>query len=111
MIFAVNSLGIVLAGRLNSVGTRRLSPRILLGGGIERPSWPGWGLPVLLPALFLVVSSLGVVLGAAQFLLGAVVPPLISGDGATAITLTVGIVVVGTLALVVHAGTRGPTRA
>ncbi|MEU6729360.1 multidrug effflux MFS transporter [Nonomuraea wenchangensis] len=143
VIFAVNSLGIVLVGRLNSVGTRRLSPRTLLGAGIGvgltgaaislAAVLSGWGLPVLLPALFLVVSSLGVImpnatalalephgrragsasafLGTGQFLLGAVVPPLISGDGATAITLTVGIVVVGALALVVHAGTRGPTRA
>jgi DHA1 family bicyclomycin/chloramphenicol resistance-like MFS transporter len=143
VIFAVNSLGIVLAGRLNSVGTRWLSPRTLLGGGIGvgltgaaislAAVLAGWGLPGLLPALFLMVSSLGVImpnatalalephgrragsasafLGTAQFLLGAVVPPLISSDGATAVTLTLGVLVAGLFSLITYATTRRPTRA
>ncbi|MEV4581559.1 multidrug effflux MFS transporter [Nonomuraea jabiensis] len=143
VIFAVNSLGIVLAGRLNSLGTRRLSARALLGIGIGvgltgglislAAAVIGWGAPGLLPGLFLVVSSLGVImpnatalalephgrragsasafLGTAQFLIGAAVPPLISGDGATAVTLTLGVLVAGLLALITYATTRRPKRA
>ena len=120
-VFAVNSVGIVLAGNLNRVAVGRFSPSRLLAGGIcggltggviafAAALW-GWGLPALLPGLFLIVADLGFImpnatamsmdrhgeragsasalLGVLQFSVGAFVPPLVSSGGATAITMTV----------------------
>ncbi len=82
----------------------------------------GWGLAALLAGVFLAVSSVGLVmpqatalamgnhraragaasavLGSAQFLTGAVIPPLVSAGGATGASMTAGITACGTLSLV-----------
>jgi DHA1 family bicyclomycin/chloramphenicol resistance-like MFS transporter len=81
----------------------------------------GWGLPGLLPGLFLVVFSMGVTMpnatalaldgharragsasalvGMLQFLIGAVVPPVISSGGTTASVMVAGIAGSAVLAL------------
>ncbi|WP_204017629.1 multidrug effflux MFS transporter [Sphaerimonospora thailandensis] len=132
VIFAVNSVGIVLAGNLNGLLVGRYGPRPMLVtglvvcvagsvialGGVAA----GWGLPVLLSGLFLMVSSGGLVapnasalaliphgeragtasafLGVLQFLAGAVVPPLVSMGGATALSMTLTITAAALVALV-----------
>lgn len=113
--FGVNALGIVLLSQLNgAVLLERFSPRALLRVGLLIGLLAGLvavlgvvanlGLPVVLPALFLLVSSVGVimpnattlamsghpksagsasaVLGAAQFVVGGAVAPLVGVAGA-----------------------------
>jgi DHA1 family bicyclomycin/chloramphenicol resistance-like MFS transporter len=121
VIFAVNSVGIVLAGNLNRMAVGRFSPPRLLAGGIcgglagavvaAAAALCGWGLPGLLPGLFLVTTVAGFImpnatamsmnrhgdlagsasglLGVLQFAVGAVVPPLVSSRGVTAVVMTV----------------------
>ncbi|GAA3118992.1 multidrug effflux MFS transporter [Streptosporangium carneum] len=132
-IFAVNSLGIMAGGNLNGVLVGRFGARRMLGIGLVTGLagalaalvgvLAGWGLPGLLPGLFVAVSSIGLVspnanalamsphgeragtasalLGVLQFLIGAVVPPLLSLGGADALSMTLAITVVSTAALVV----------
>ncbi|HJP75609.1 MAG TPA: Bcr/CflA family multidrug efflux MFS transporter [Pseudonocardiaceae bacterium] len=71
LVFAVNGLGIVLVGQINGRLVRRISSRRLLVAGLCVSATGGLllllgvlfgaGLPVVLPALFLVVSSIGLV--------------------------------------------------
>ena len=71
LVFAVNGLGIVLVGQVNGRLVRRFSSRGLLVAGLCVSATGGLllllgvligaGLPVVLPALFLVVSSIGLV--------------------------------------------------
>jgi DHA1 family bicyclomycin/chloramphenicol resistance-like MFS transporter len=71
LVFAVNGLGIVLVGQINGRLVRRLPARRLLAAGLCISATGGLlllfgvllgaGLPVVLPALFLVVSSIGLV--------------------------------------------------
>jgi DHA1 family bicyclomycin/chloramphenicol resistance-like MFS transporter len=71
LVFAVNGLGIVVAGQINGRLVRRFSSRRLLAAGLCISATGGLlllagvlagaGLPVVLPALFLVVSSIGLV--------------------------------------------------
>ena len=71
LVFAANGLGIVLAGQINGHLVRRFSSRRLLFAGLCISATGGLlllagvlagaGLPVVLPALFLVVSSIGLV--------------------------------------------------
>lgn len=123
IVFAANSIGIVLFGRLSAVlvgraGARRLlrtgvglalaaAVALLLGVLLSGSLW------ALLPALFLLVGSLGLVLpngtalamagqkraagtasallGLLQFALGAVLPPLASLGGVTPLVMALSI--------------------
>ncbi len=112
--FGVNALGIVALGQLNGLLLRWLPPRRLLaaglvlaalgGVGVITAVLAGLGLPVVLPTLFAVVASVGLVLpnstalalsgrpeqagsastlfGVLQYLFGAVVAPLVGAFGA-----------------------------
>ena len=112
--FGVNALGIAALGQLNRLLLRRLTPRRLLaaalilaalgGVGLITAVLAGLGLPVILPALFAVVASVGLVLpnstalalagrpeqagsasalfGVLQYLFGAVAAPLVGASGA-----------------------------
>lgn len=71
LVFAVNGLGIVLVGQLNGRLVRRVSSRALLAAGLCVSATggvlllvavlTGAGLFLVLPALFLVVSAIGLV--------------------------------------------------
>jgi DHA1 family bicyclomycin/chloramphenicol resistance-like MFS transporter len=72
LVFAANGIGIVLAGQLSHRLVGRFGSRVLLRTGLAlqaaggavlvEASLTGAGLPVVLPALFLVVGSTGLVL-------------------------------------------------
>jgi DHA1 family bicyclomycin/chloramphenicol resistance-like MFS transporter len=119
-IFGLNALGIVACSQLNRMLLGRTSPeRILFGGAVAQASagaallafvLAGAGLPGVLPCLFVVVASIGLIvpnatalalegyphlagsasalLGALQFLLGAAVAPLVGvAGGETAVPM------------------------
>jgi len=125
-VFAVNAIGIIAAGQVSSRLIARLGPRRVLGGGLLTGAVGGVGLLAvvllggiglagILPALFLVVSSVGIVfpsgtaialeghpstagsasalLGLAQYAVGAVSAPLV-GVAGTATALPMAIVIV-----------------
>lgn len=129
LIFAVNSGGIVAAGQVSRLLVGRVPQRTLfvagltgsaIGGGLMlATAATGAGLPLLLPALFVVVASIGLVLpngtalalashakragtaaaviGTAQFAIGAVAAPLVGVAGpGTVLPMAV---VIGTLGL------------
>ncbi|MQA34843.1 multidrug effflux MFS transporter [Modestobacter roseus] len=72
LVFAVNGIGIVLAGQVSRLLVRRLGSRTLLVTGLSVEvvgsavllvgAMAGAGLPLVLPMLFLVVSANGLVL-------------------------------------------------
>jgi DHA1 family bicyclomycin/chloramphenicol resistance-like MFS transporter len=134
LVFGTNALGIVAVGQLNRWLVGRFAPRLLLtvslctslAGGlllvIAVPS--GWGLPAILPGLFAVVASTGIVLpntralamadyphlagtaaallGVLQFAIGGLVAPLIGvGGTGTALPMAVVIAALAASALVV----------
>jgi MFS transporter, DHA1 family, multidrug resistance protein len=143
-IFAANSVGIVLSGNLNRMLVGRLSVGWLLAAGLGTgvagallafaAVFSGLGLPGLLPGLFLLTASVGLIspnatalsmdghgdragsasalLGVLQFAVGAIVPPLVSGAaGATARSMTVTVLAsfaAGLAALAVVAPRRAP---
>jgi DHA1 family bicyclomycin/chloramphenicol resistance-like MFS transporter len=112
--FGVNAVGIAALGQLNGLLLRRLPPLRLLAAGLVlavlggaaliMAVLAGLGLPVVLPALFAVVASVGLVLpnstalalsgrpeqagtasallGVLQYLFGAVAAPLVGVFGA-----------------------------
>ncbi len=113
-VFAANALGLVVAGQVSSRFIARSGPRPVFGAGlvigaggglvlIAVVSHGGIGLAGILPAFFLVVSSIGVVLpsgtaialeehastagsasallGMAQFAVGAISAPLVGVAG------------------------------
>jgi DHA1 family bicyclomycin/chloramphenicol resistance-like MFS transporter len=113
LIFAVNGLGIIAAGQVSRSLIGRASLRTLLRAGLTGSAaggvallvaaLAGLGLPVILPALFVVVASTGFVLpnamalgleqhahdagsasgvmGLAQFAIGAAAAPLVGVAG------------------------------
>lgn len=126
VVFAVNALGLVAAGQISSPLIARLGSGPVLGAGLAISAIGGLalllvvvsgeiGLVGVLPALFLVVSSIGVVLpsgtaialegststagsaaallGLAQFAVGAVSAPLVGVAGGTARPMAVVIAV------------------
>jgi DHA1 family bicyclomycin/chloramphenicol resistance-like MFS transporter len=138
--FGANALGIVLLSQLNGrVLLERFAARTLVTAGLVSAFAAGLvaslgvltgiGLPMVLPALFLLVSSIGVIapnatalalgahpqaagsasalLGAAQFAVGGIVAPLVGvGGPATAVPMVVLMAVLPVGALVVfRAGT------
>jgi DHA1 family bicyclomycin/chloramphenicol resistance-like MFS transporter len=136
LLFASNGLGIVLAGRLSARLSRRHEPAVLLragliatavgGLGLLAAVLTGAGLAGVLPSLFVVVSSIGLIvpnaaalalaghrrvagsasglLGVAQFALGALAAPLVGLAGEhTAVPMALVIAVLGCAALTVFA--------
>jgi DHA1 family bicyclomycin/chloramphenicol resistance-like MFS transporter len=114
LIFAVNALGIVAAGQVSGRLAGRVSLRALLAAGLAMSLaggvllavaiGAGLGLPGVLPALFLVVAAIGLImpnstalaltgrppaiagsasalLGLAQFVIGGVAAPLVGMAG------------------------------
>jgi MFS transporter, DHA1 family, multidrug resistance protein len=113
LIFAVNGLGIIAAGQVSRQLTGRVTLRALLSAGLTGSAaggavllagaTAGLGLPLILPALFVMVSSVGLiqpnatalaldghardagsasgVLGLAQYAIGAVTAPLVGVAG------------------------------
>jgi DHA1 family bicyclomycin/chloramphenicol resistance-like MFS transporter len=135
--FALNALGIIGATQLGRVLLRRMSSLTLLTIGVLQGAVgavllavtvaAGWGLPMVLAALFVMVSAVGfalpnasaiamdrhrriagsasALLGLTQFALGAVTAPLVGlGDPASGVALAVTALVatgLGALALLV----------
>jgi MFS transporter, DHA1 family, multidrug resistance protein len=131
--FALNALGIIGATQLGRILLRRLSPLTLLTVGVLQglagaallalTVVAGWGLPMVLIALFVMVSAVGFALpnasaiamdrhrriagsasalfGLAQFALGAVAAPLVGlGDPASGAALAATAVVATVLGVV-----------
>jgi DHA1 family bicyclomycin/chloramphenicol resistance-like MFS transporter len=128
-VFALNALGLVVASQINGRLVGRISPRRLMDAGLALGAgagvallgvvWAGGiGLAGVLPALFVSVSSVGVItpnsvalalsghaddagsasalLGVTQFLLGALVAPLVGLWGTdTALPMAAAIAVLG----------------
>ncbi|MFP5416928.1 MAG: multidrug effflux MFS transporter, partial [Actinomycetes bacterium] len=71
-VFAVNSVGIMLGGRLSGLALRRYGSSAVLGVGLAimsaatavllLASVVGWGLPALLPPLFVAVATVGLLM-------------------------------------------------
>ncbi|MEV7041097.1 multidrug effflux MFS transporter [Amycolatopsis sp. NPDC051061] len=133
VVFGVNGVGIVLAGQLNGRLVGRVSERALLRSGlllgvfggafVLLSAWARLPLPVLLVALFLLVSSIGLVmpnasslalasharsagaasalLGVLQFVVGAVATPLVGlGGPGTAVPMAATMAGFASLALI-----------
>jgi DHA1 family bicyclomycin/chloramphenicol resistance-like MFS transporter len=113
LIFAVNGLGIIAAGQVSRQLAGRVTLRALLAAGLTGSAGggaallagaaAGFGLPLVLPALFVMVSSVGLIqpsatalaleghaqdagsasgmLGLAQYAIGAVTAPLVGVAG------------------------------
>ncbi|WP_433663077.1 multidrug effflux MFS transporter [Nocardia sp. CA-128927] len=135
VFFAINGAGILVANALNARLLNRRTPRALLDIGLVGLVLGGaavlvvvavgsLGLWFLVPALFLMVSSIGfimpnatalalephgetagsasAVLGCTQFLFGAVVAPLVGLGGISAVPMGIVAVTLCTLAVVVR---------
>ena len=128
-VFAANAVGIIIAGQISARLIARLGSRLVLGAGLATGAsggvallavvvLGGVGLAGIVPALFLVVSSIGIVipsataialegdpstagsasalLGLAQFAVGAVTAPLVGVAGTdTALPMAIVIVTCG----------------
>ena len=130
LIFGSNALGIAIAGQVSGRLVGRVSPRKLLVGGLTATALGGValllvvlahiGLTGMLPALFVVVASIGMVLpnataladyprtagsasalvGVLQFAIGAAAAPLVGVAGTrTAVPMAVIIAILGVSAL------------
>jgi DHA1 family bicyclomycin/chloramphenicol resistance-like MFS transporter len=133
LIFGTNALGIGIAGQVSGRLVGRVSPRTLLAGALTTVAFGGMVLLVvviahielsgILPALFVVVASQGMVipnatalaladhphtagsasalLGVLQFSIGAAVAPLVGIAGTTtALPMALVIAVLGSAALI-----------
>lgn len=117
LVFGLNSAGILLSGLLNTWLTGRIMPRGLLkiglstavlgGIGLVAAALTGAGLPLFLPPLFLVTTSVGLLmpnaatlamsrhaesagsasalLGVLQFLVGGLAAPLVGAAGTASV--------------------------
>lgn len=136
LVFGVNSVGIMIAGQVSSWLLSKFSPRglviaglvIAMAGGIGLvvTVLAGLGLAWILPPLFLVVSSVGIVMpnatalgladqadnagaasaliGVTQFLIGGVTAPLAGSGGSSALPMAIlmtGLTVLSVLAFAV----------
>ncbi|WP_460001469.1 multidrug effflux MFS transporter [Paradesulfitobacterium aromaticivorans] len=143
LIFATNGLGIILAGQITGrlAGRIRLTKLFVTGLGLAATGGIsllavillGAGLPAILPPLFLVVSSVGIVgtagsslamenygraagsasaiLGLLPFIFGAVLAPLVGlGGGNTAVPMGIVIAAVEACALLLYTILRGLRR-
>jgi MFS transporter, DHA1 family, multidrug resistance protein len=137
VLFAVNAMGIALAGQVNARLLARMAPSRLLGYGLALHTAGAFfllaavtvgrhhGLIALLPPLFVVIASLGLiqpnatalalarfprsagsassVLGALHFAIGASISPLVGlGEADSAVPLGVVIAATATAALLLH---------
>lgn len=137
LVFAVNALGLVVAGQAGGLLAGRVRLRVLLTAGLAMSLaggatllaavLAGLGLPGVLPALFLVVAAIGLVmpnatalaltgrpprvagsasalLGLAQFVIGGAAAPLVGVAGAhTAVPMAVVIAALAAAASVAYA--------
>ncbi len=143
LVFAVNGLGIVLVGQVNGRLVRRFTSRRLLAVGLAISATGGLllllgvlvgaGLPVVLPALFLVVSSIGLVapnsltmaladyasragtasslVGVLQYIFGGLMAPVVGlGGVGTALPMAVVVAVLPLGGLVIFATMTGVSR-
>ncbi|MCS7484428.1 multidrug effflux MFS transporter [Umezawaea endophytica] len=147
LVFGVNSLGILLAGLLNTWLTGKLMPRTLLkaglgmattgGAGLLAAGVLGGGLLTFLPALFLLTTSVGVLLpnaaslamnrhpeaagsasallGVLQFLAGGLIAPVVGAAGTESVlpmaAVMAGLTIAATLAFtLLTRGDKGITR-
>lgn len=140
-VFATNSVGIVLGGRLSGVLLRRMASSALLGIGLATMGLAsaaalltavfGWGLPALLPSLFLAISTVGMImpnatalallrhgrsagtasalLGAMQYLAGAIAGPASSAAGASAGAMALAMTIVAVVGFALWALAVSPT--
>jgi len=142
--FALNALGIVVATQVSRILLRRVSSLTLLTVGVGQSLVgaallavtvvAGWGLPMVLVSLFVLVSAVGfalpnasaiamdrhrriagsasALLGLTQFALGAITAPLVGlGDPASGVALAITAIVaaaLGTVALLVGRSAIGP---
>lgn len=135
LVFAANAVGLMIAAPVSARLVRRLGPSRTLTIGVLAGALAavalavctglGAGLPVLLPLLFLAVSTVSLVfptstalalaghrsragaasglVGLAQFGIGGAIAPLASVGGATAVAMTAGMAGSAVAALAVHA--------
>jgi MFS transporter, DHA1 family, multidrug resistance protein len=121
LVFGMNSVGIMIAGQASALLLRRFTPRALVGAGLVMAVAGGAGMVVvvvaglglggLLPPLFLLVSSVGLVMpnatalgladqadnagsasaliGVTQFLIGGLTAPLAGSDGSSALPMAI----------------------
>jgi DHA1 family bicyclomycin/chloramphenicol resistance-like MFS transporter len=140
IMFGTNALGLVIAGQINGRLVGRVSPRRLLATGLALSACggvsllgvilSGIGLVGVLPALFVVVASLGLVLpnattlalaghprtagtasallGVLQYVIGALAAPLVGLAGLNALPMAVCIAALGLAALAVFATLTRP---
>ncbi|MEV0402100.1 multidrug effflux MFS transporter [Actinoallomurus sp. NPDC050550] len=97
LIFAVNALGIVGAGQVSGWLVARVRLRVLLAagllislaGGVALPVaiGAGLGLPGVLPALFLVVAAIGLIMPNATALALTGRPPAVAGSASALLGL------------------------
>jgi DHA1 family bicyclomycin/chloramphenicol resistance-like MFS transporter len=142
-VFATNGLGIAVASQINGRLVGRVPLRRLLVGGLIATCTGGLGvlaavvtgvgLPGIVPALFVVVASLGFVLpnattlaladhpdiagaasgvlGAVQLAFGAAVAPIVGLGGHAALPMAVTIAALGVAALAILGVLAGPGEA
>ncbi len=141
VVFGVNGVGIVLAGQLNGRLVGRVPERALLRSGlllgvfggafVLLSAWARWPLVLLLVSLFLLVSSIGLVmpnasslalasharsagaasalLGVLQFVVGAAATPLVGlGGPGTAVPMAATMAGFAALALVAYLALTRP---
>ncbi|WP_051796407.1 multidrug effflux MFS transporter [Streptomyces sp. NRRL S-87] len=144
LVFGANSIGIVAMGQLNARLLRRLSMRALIGCGVALSgtgatlllvsALSGLGLPGVLPALLMIVSSVGLLgpntaalalqgrprtagsasalLGLCQYALGGLMAPLVGLSGAaSALPMAVVIASCAGLSALTYAFVARPTPA
>jgi DHA1 family bicyclomycin/chloramphenicol resistance-like MFS transporter len=134
LVFALNAVGLMIGGPVSARLVRRLGPTrtltlglvaaVVLSGALAVCAVLGAGLPVLLPLLFLTVSTVSLMMptatalaladqrsragaasglmGLAQFGLGGAIAPLASAGGATVVVMTASMVGSAVAALVVR---------
>lgn len=147
LVFGLNACGIVALGQLSRALVRRAGPLRLLGAGVAAAAagavalllavLAGAGLPVILPALFVTVASVGMIapnatalalaghpgnagaasalLGTTMFVIGGTIAPLTGAAGAGT-ALPMAAIIAGTdltallvfCALVMAPGARSP---
>lgn len=97
IVFAVNGLGIILAGQIGTRASRRYDPRTLLAAGLTLSLLGGitaataifanLGLPTLLPGFFLIVTSIGLTMPNSVSLALSTTPPESAGSASALLGL------------------------
>jgi DHA1 family bicyclomycin/chloramphenicol resistance-like MFS transporter len=142
LVFGVNSVGIMIAGQVSGWLVGRFTPRRLVvaglvialtgGAGLLGVVLLGWGLAGILPPLFLLVSSIGIVMpnatalgladhgdnagaasaliGVTQFLIGGLSAPLAGSAGSSAMPMVVLMASSAALSVLAYAVLTRPSR-